>query len=304
MVLPIMMSTMQITPLSGEPYEAWNSGWAYRNDGVDIQTNSDNTNSNGYHIGYTKDKEWLKYTVEVIETGFYNINFRYATTQSGGKVKLFVNDLDIVGNVNLGNTGGWSNFVNHYIENAYLEAGNQILKVQVDGNSEFNMSSIEFLKSTDAIPDFEVLSASTNGDEKSIKIVLNHPINQTDIANSLFEIMVNNNSRAIESVEIDASTTRFVTIKLADYLFYQDEIKVSYNGTIITSIYNSLLSTFAGLVVDNNLRTRLLIPGKIQAEDFNNQSGLETENTSDTWSRTKYRIHRCRRLCRVFNLYF
>ena len=268
--------------LSGEPYEAWNSGWAYRNDGVDIQTNSDNTNSNGYHIGYTKDKEWLKYTVEVIETGFYNINFRYATTQSGGKVKLFVNDLDIVGNVNLGNTGGWSNFVNQYIENIYLEAGKHVLKVEIEGSSEFNMSSIEFLKSTDAIPDFEVLSASTNGDEKSIKIVLNHPINQADLANSLFEIMVNNNYRAIESVEIDASTTRFVTIKLEDYLFYQDEIKVSYNGTIITSIYNSLLNTFASLVVDNNLRTRLLIPGKIQAEDFNNQSGLETENTTDT----------------------
>ena len=268
--------------LSGEPYEAWNSGWAYRNDGVDIQTNSDNTNSNGYHIGYTKDKEWLKYTVEVIETRFYNINFRYATTQSGGKVKLFINDLDIAGNVNLGNTGGWSNFVNQYIENIYLEAGKHVLKVEIEGSSEFNMSSIEFLKSTDAIPDFEVLSASTNGDEKSIKIVLNHPINQTDIANSLFEIKVNNNSRAIESVEIDVSTERSVTIKLEDYLFYQDEIKVSYNGTIITSIYNSLLNTFASLIVDNNLRTRLLIPGKIQAEDFTNQLGLQTENTTDT----------------------
>jgi endoglucanase len=267
---------------SGEDYQPWNSGWTYRNDGVDIQKNTDNVNSNGYQIGYTKDKEWLKYTVEVAETGFYNINFRYATTQSGAKVKLFVNDVDIVGNVNLGNSGGWSNFVNHYIENAYLEAGNQVLKVQVDGNSEFNMSSIEFLKSTDAIPDFEVLSASTNADEKSIKIVLNHPINQTDLTNSLFEIMVNNNSRTIESAEIDASTTRFVTIKLADYLFYQDEIKVSYNGTIITSIYNALLNTFAGLVVDNNLRTRLLIPGKIQAEDFTNQVGLQTENTTDT----------------------
>ena len=268
--------------LSGEPYEAWNSGWAYRNDGADIQTNSDNTNSNGYHIGYTKDKEWLKYTVDVIETGFYNINFRYATTQSGGKVKLFVNDLDIAGNVSLGNTGGWSNFVNQYIENIYLEAGKNVLKVEIDGDSEFNMSSIEFLKSTDAIPDFEVLSASTNGDEKSIKIVLNHPINQTDLANSLFEIKVNNNSRAIESVEIDVSTERSVTIKLEDYLFYQDEIKVSYNGTIITSIYNSLLNTFASLIVDNNLRTRLLIPGKIQAEDFINQVGLQTENTTDT----------------------
>lgn len=129
---------------SGEDYQPWNSGWTYRNDGVDIQKNTDNVNSNGYQIGYTKDKEWLKYTVEVAETGFYNINFRYATTQSGAKVKLFVNDVDIVGNINLGNSGGWSNFVNHYIENAYLEAGNQILKVQVDGNSEFNMSSIEF----------------------------------------------------------------------------------------------------------------------------------------------------------------
>ncbi|MGK0324671.1 MAG: aryl-phospho-beta-D-glucosidase BglC (GH1 family), partial [Polaribacter sp.] len=267
---------------SGEDYQPWNSGWTYRNDGVDIQKNTDNVNSNGYQIGYTKDKEWLKYTVEVTETGFYNINFRYATTQSGAKVKLFVNDVDIVGNVNLGNSGGWSNFVNHDIENAYLEAGNQVLKVQVDGNSEFNMSSIEFLKSTDAIPDFEVLSASTNDDEKSIKIVLNHPINQTDLTNSLFEIMVNNNSRTIESAEIDASATRLVTIKLTDYLFYQDEIKVSYNGTVISSIYNSLLNTFAGLAVDNNLRTRLLIPGKIQAEDFTNQVGLQTENTTDT----------------------
>jgi endoglucanase len=34
--------------------------------------------------------------------------------------------------------------------------------------------------------------------------------------------------------------------------------------------------------VDNNLRTRLLIPGKIQAEDFTNQVGLQTENTTDT----------------------
>ncbi|SDT90904.1 Por secretion system C-terminal sorting domain-containing protein [Polaribacter sp. Hel1_33_78] len=266
---------------TGEDYQPWNSGWNYRNDGVDIQTNSDNINSNGYHIGYTKNKEWLKYTVEVTETGFYNINFRYATTQSGAKVKLFVNDVDIVGNVNLGNSGGWSNFVNHYIENAYLEAGNQVLKVQVDGNSEFNMSSIEFLKSTDAIPDFEVLSASTNADEKSIKIVLNHPINQTDLTNSLFEIMVNNNSRTIESAEIDASTTRFVKINLADYLFYQDEIKVSYNGTIITSIYNSNLDVFENLTVNNNLIARLLVPGKIQAEEFTNQVGLQTENTTD-----------------------
>ena len=266
---------------TGEDYEPWNSGWTYRNDGVDIQESTDNVNSNGYQIGYTKDKEWLKYTVEIAETGFYNINFRFATPQSGAKVKLFINDLDIAGKVNLGNSGGWSNFVNHYIENSYLVAGTHVLKVQVDGNSEFNMSSIQFLKSTTAIPAFDVLSASTNDDEKSIKVILNHPANLTTISNDLFEVKANNISRIIESVEIDATNTRLVTIKLVDYLFYQDILKVSYTGNSISSIYNPVLAVFTDLIVANNLVTRKVVPGKIQAEDFSNQFGLQTENTQD-----------------------
>ena len=58
--------------LSTGSFQAWNNGWALRNDGVDIQKNDDNTNSNGYHIGYTQKGEWLKYTVEIAETSFYN----------------------------------------------------------------------------------------------------------------------------------------------------------------------------------------------------------------------------------------
>jgi endoglucanase len=266
---------------SGEDYQPWNSGWTYRNDGVDIQTNTDTVNSNGYQVGYTQDKEWLKYTVEVAETGFYNINFRYATSQSGAKVKLFVNDVDIVGNVNLGNSGGWSNFVNHTIENAYLEAGNQVLKVQVDGNSEFNMSSIEFLKST-TVPIFKELGSSTNNDEKSIKLVLNQPLNSQVLANDMFEVKVNNEIIATEAVAIDTINDRVIRIQLATHLFYQDEIQLSYLGGGITSTNNESLDTFNNLVVANNLIVRLKIPGKIEAEDFESQVGLETENTTDT----------------------
>ena len=69
---------------------------------------------------------------------------------------------------------------------------------------------------------------------------------------------------------------------MAKYLFYQDEIKVSYIGNSITSTYNVALSNFQNKLVNNNLITRLLIPGKIQAEDFSTQQGLETENTTDT----------------------
>ena len=35
----------------GGDFQAWNAGWQYRNDGVDIETNSDSVNSNGHHIG-------------------------------------------------------------------------------------------------------------------------------------------------------------------------------------------------------------------------------------------------------------
>ena len=266
---------------SGEDYQPWNSGWAYRNDGVDIQTNSDAINSNGYHIAYTKDNEWLKYTLHVTETGFYTLKFRYASPQSGAKVEFFINEVDIAGNVTLGSTGGWNNFVNHTINNSYLEEGTHVLKVQIDGNREVNMSSLEFIKSS-AVPEFKELSSSTINDEKSIQIVLNHPIINETLTNDLFEVIVDNEEVAIESVAIDTDNNRRITIKLVDYLFYQDVINLSYTGSIVKSIYNASLNTFNELVVDNNLIRRLQIPGKIQAEDFTNQFGLQTEDTSDS----------------------
>tara|TARA_B110000967_G_scaffold210085_1_gene270420 strand:+ start:18395 stop:21082 length:2688 start_codon:yes stop_codon:yes gene_type:complete len=268
--------------LSTGEYQPWNSGWKYRNDGVDIEKNSDNTNSNGYHIGFIQKSEWLKYTVNIEETGFYNIKFRYATQTAGGKVKFFLNDVDIAGDVNLGNTGGWNNFVFHNENNKYLQAGKHILKVLVNGSTSYNMSSIEFLKSTDAIPDFDVLSSSTNDDEKSIKITLNHPANQTTLANNLFDVKVDNESRTIESVAIDGTNDRVITLNLEAYIFYQDDIKVTYNGTTISSTYNNALNMFQDVPVDNNIITRLLLPGKIESEDFENQKGLQLENTTDT----------------------
>ena len=36
---------------SSGSFTAWNRGWRYRNDGVDIEDNNDNLNSNGYHLG-------------------------------------------------------------------------------------------------------------------------------------------------------------------------------------------------------------------------------------------------------------
>lgn len=268
--------------LSTNSFQAWNSGWALRNDGVDIQTNTDITNSNGFHIGYTQNGEWLKYTVNILETSFYNFNFRYATEQSGGKVKFFINDVDVTGSLSIGNTGGWTNFVNQFVENVYLEQGEHVLKVKVDSNSSFNMSSVEFLKSNNSSDDFKALSANTNDDEKSIEVILNQPANQVSIHKDDFEVKINNEIVSIEAVVLDDNSKRFVSIKLKDYVYYQNQILVSYKGSSILSTNSISLPTFTNLNVENNLISRAYIPGKIQAEDYHLQIGLETENTSDS----------------------
>ena len=64
-------------------FTSWNNGWAYRNDGVDIEPCNENVNSNGFNVGWTAQEEWLNYTVEVGTAGLYDIDMRVAS-QNGG----------------------------------------------------------------------------------------------------------------------------------------------------------------------------------------------------------------------------
>ena len=46
-------------------FQAWNQGWQYRNDGVDIE-NSQDPDSNGFQVVFTDNDEWLQFTVIVL----------------------------------------------------------------------------------------------------------------------------------------------------------------------------------------------------------------------------------------------
>ena len=73
----------------GSNSEAWNNGWVYRNDGVDIEYSSDNTRS-GLNIGWIEDGEWLKYTVWVPYSGSYNFSFNTASPNENGQLLLSI----------------------------------------------------------------------------------------------------------------------------------------------------------------------------------------------------------------------
>jgi len=270
--------------LSIGEYIPWNSGWSYRNDGVDIEKNTDDVNSNGFHIGFVNKGEWTKYTVQVNETGAYKAKIRLATQDSGGEFYLSLDNQEITTTQVVSSTGGWSNFSTFEINDVIFTEGQHALKLHFSNNKAFNISSIEFIKTgeIDAVP-FNMLNGETGEDEKSIKITLNQSILASSINGSLsdFSVTVNGVSRSINTLSIDENFDKTIILNLNEPLIYTDVISVSYNGTEIKSESDNILAVFSDLEIRNTLSSRLMVPGKIEAEDFDVNVGLGTEDTSD-----------------------
>ena len=263
-------------------YEAWNKGWAYRNDGVDISEHSNTTNGNGLHLSFVEKDEWVNYTLDVQQSGFYDIELSYASPQSGGKIKYQINGNDVSEEQTLSNTGGWGYYAGNTTNNVYLQEGIQTFKLLVTGAISFNMSSLDFSISNDETPEMQALSAVTLANERSVNLALNHPLNTQTINISDFEILINGEASTIESIEIDPANSLVLVFTMANYIHYQDDLKINHTGGIISSEYNSVLEALVNFPVENTLTERFYIPGLIQAESYTNQSGLATENTSDT----------------------
>jgi hypothetical protein len=68
------------------PPPAWNSGWIYRNDGVDIQENSDTMNNNGYKVGFVDTEDWMKLTFKMI----LSMMFMCELHAMGLQVEIFI----------------------------------------------------------------------------------------------------------------------------------------------------------------------------------------------------------------------
>ena len=106
--------------LSTGDFTAWNSGWSYRNDGVDIEKNTDNVNSNGFHVGFVNQGEWMKYTVNVNETAVYKAKVRVASQQTGGEFFLSIDDQEVTATQVVSSTGGWTQFSTFEINDIIL----------------------------------------------------------------------------------------------------------------------------------------------------------------------------------------
>lgn len=129
--------------VNGNGGGAWNSGWQYRNDAVDIEECTDNI-TNGFNVGWVENGEWMKYTINVNNSGTYNIKLRTASQSGGGLVKFIIDGQAINNLISIGSTGGWQNWQDFTIENIELVAGVSELTLQAVLGG-FNVNYIEFV---------------------------------------------------------------------------------------------------------------------------------------------------------------
>ena len=138
--------------LTTNNYTAWNNGWVYRNNGVDIEATSDPI-SNGYTVGWFNRGEWLKYTVNVATAGTYTIEFRVANgNTASGKVQIQNADgTEILATLNVPSTGSWSTWTTVTVTGGFKTAGLQGIRM-VNTLGEFNVNSINFVFQNATIP--------------------------------------------------------------------------------------------------------------------------------------------------------
>jgi hypothetical protein len=108
-----------------------NAGAAFRDTDVDLEATADA--NGGFNVGWVSAGEWLNYTVNVAETGSYNVDVRVANTATGGTFHLEANGADVTGTMSVPGTGGWQSWSTVTKTGVSLNAGIQVLKLVMDG---------------------------------------------------------------------------------------------------------------------------------------------------------------------------
>lgn len=128
--------------------EASNFGGQFRADGVDIEQCFEA--GCGYAVAYINQNEWLKYAVNVAESGSYNFSFRVASP-TGSSAHIEIDGQNVSGNIIVPNTGGFHNWQTVVKLAIPLSAGNHSVRFVADGGS-FNFNWFEILTAVNIPP--------------------------------------------------------------------------------------------------------------------------------------------------------
>lgn len=129
--------------ISAQKRSAGNLGRVYRNDGVDIR--SDSATEETYYVSDTEEGEWLQYSISILQKGMYKLVFKLASDNEKGRILLKDGSKILQDSLAVPNTGGlqaWQHFDSGHIN---FTAGKHLLRVYVMKGG-FTIKSIQFIK--------------------------------------------------------------------------------------------------------------------------------------------------------------
>jgi hypothetical protein len=117
-----------------------NRGGAYRNDGVDIQADS-----NSAWIHSIEDEEWLQYTIDAPKAGKYDIAFNVSSTSDTGRIAVKIGGATAIEEIEVPNTGGEKNWQYTGPKYLYLKGNGLPLRILFKKGG-FNLSNIKLTR--------------------------------------------------------------------------------------------------------------------------------------------------------------
>jgi endoglucanase len=261
-------------------YTAWNSGWTYRNDGVDIQSNTDSDpTANKLNVGWTADGEWLKFTLNVDSSAAYNITLRYSAASATSVIRFNINGIDQTNSITLPATSGWGNTT---ISDVILYKGVQKFKFYIEkGGANFGYLKFDLSKQVSETP-FKASAAATATSGSVVYVSLNKKTDSPSVSTAGLSATVNTVDVTITDAHLDVNNPNQLVLTLDHVLTDADVVRISYAGNTITATDATLLENFTNLLAKNNLPYHFPIPGKIEAESFLENHGLQFETCTDS----------------------
>lgn len=259
-----------------------NNGGGYRNDGIDIEACTDTEIASGYNVGWIIKNEWMNYTVNVAENGYYDVAFRVSSNVTGGLFHVEVNGTDVTGTVSVPYTSGYQSWQTIEIKNIPLVKGSNTMTFRVDQGG-FNINSMKWTGPTSvtSVP-LRLLSAYTSEDGTLIYLNFSEDL-KSGLSLSASSFFLSKGSIVnISSVEQSSGNARQIILHISGNLLYTDVLTLSYNGTSISTSGGKVLDAITSTPVVNKMLSTLFIPGKIEAENYTVNNGLSSEDCSDT----------------------
>ncbi len=266
--------------LNTQEFVNWNRGWSYRNDGVDIEPCSDSYATNGYHVGWIEQNEWLQYTIETDSAAAYSFEFRSSSESKGAVIQIEINGEVASEKITLPLTGNWNVWETSQVDNIIIPAGTSKIRFYIEEAG----SNLNYFLIKNPISDFPFtfLSAKSEGIDQKISVSLNKSITNIDDSSVLNDIVLTQNgvSINIKSCKVSTISDKVIEIFANTDLLYTDKIELSYSGTSIEAEGQNL-EAFNLKLVQNKLTFHHAIPGAIEAEDYYYNNGLELEDCED-----------------------